>query len=240
MKRYTEIPSEIREIFLSGNFTDSSHYGGKYVQLFEEELTKFLGAPAVVVNSGTSALITSLWLAGVRAGDPVILPAYSFKATRNAVLALQAIPKYIDIKDNFTIDTSLINFNGKESAIIIVDLFGHRAEMPQNTSIPIIRDACQNFTATPDWADFTIFSFYPSKRLNTMEGGCVTGYPDKVRWYRNHGYAGLNLRMNEVSACMGYLQMKENNFMTPVPVKHYDYVLSPPGECPNADRLLSL
>ena len=236
MKRLREI---INEIFETGEFTNSTFRGGKYVRLFEHELTQFLGKETITVNSGTSALITALWLAGVRAGDKVSVPAYSFKATKNAVLALQAIPLYVDVKkDTCRMDTSKIK---PSKAVIIVDLFGYKAEIPRDFNHPIIRDACQNFSDKIEFTDFTAFSFYPTKRINTMEGGAVVcDYPDAVRWYRNHGYAGLNLRMNEVSACMGYLQMKEGNFMTPVPVKHYDYVLSPPGECPNADRLLKL
>ena len=230
-----------KEILESGQFTDSSLRGGKYVQLFEKALTDYLGKPTIVVNSGTSALIVSLWLAGVRAGDEVIIPAYSFQATKSAVLALQAVPKYCDIKDDYTMKLDRRKITRKTKAIIIVDLYGNICEYPL-THIPIIEDACQALgTIHPDaiCADFTCFSFYPTKIVNTMEGGAITvqheEQADAIRKLRTYP-DGLNFRMPEINATMGWLQMQDfkgglpDNYFQP-----YSYTLSPPGLCPVAD-----
>ena len=231
--------SVFSEIVNSGKYTDSSLMGGKYVQLFEKELRKYLRKPTVVVNSGTSALIISLKMAGVKAGDEVIIPAYGFIATKNAVLALQAKPVYVDIKlETYCMNTSKIKITQKSKAIIIVDLYGEICTLPWE-SIPIIEDACQAFNTVKEIrAHFTAFSFYPTKQINTMEGGAIAcKRPAEVRLQRTYPN-GLNYRMPEINAAMGYLQMLKFE-PKEIPKKHYDYTLSPEGECPIADKVAS-
>jgi perosamine synthetase len=70
---------------------------GKFVDRFEDELAAFTGAKrAVAVVNGTAALHVSLLLAGVEAGDEVLLPALTFIATANAVTYCQATPHFVD------------------------------------------------------------------------------------------------------------------------------------------------
>jgi hypothetical protein len=74
---------------------------GKYVDQFEAMLAKFTGARRVVaVVNGTVALEVALSVAGVRAGDEVIVPALSFVATANAVAHCGAIPHFVDSDAN--------------------------------------------------------------------------------------------------------------------------------------------
>jgi perosamine synthetase len=73
---------------------------GKFVDRFEDELAAFTGAKrAVAVVNGTAALHVSLLLAGVEAGDEVLLPALTFIATANAVAYCQATPHFVDSED---------------------------------------------------------------------------------------------------------------------------------------------
>ena len=73
---------------------------GKFVDRFENELAAFTGARrAVAVVNGTAALHVSLLLAGVEAGDEVILPALTFIATANAVAYCQATPHFVDSEE---------------------------------------------------------------------------------------------------------------------------------------------
>lgn len=73
---------------------------GKFVDRFEEALAEFTGAKrAVAVVNGTSALHISLLLAGVEAGDEVLLPALTFIATANAVAYCQATPHFVDSEE---------------------------------------------------------------------------------------------------------------------------------------------
>ncbi len=70
---------------------------GKFVDRFEDDLAAFTGAKrAIAVVNGTAALHVSLLLAGVSAGDEVLLPALTFIATANAVAYCQAIPHFVD------------------------------------------------------------------------------------------------------------------------------------------------
>ena len=73
---------------------------GKFVDRFEDDLANFTGAKrAVAVVNGTAALHVSLILAGVEAGDEVLLPALTFIATANAVAYCQATPHFVDTEE---------------------------------------------------------------------------------------------------------------------------------------------
>jgi perosamine synthetase len=74
---------------------------GKFVDRFEDELAAFTGAKrAVAVVNGTAALHVALLLAGVEAGDEVLLPTLTFIATANAVAYCQAIPHFVDSEEH--------------------------------------------------------------------------------------------------------------------------------------------
>lgn len=73
---------------------------GKFVDRFEDDLANFTGAKrAVAVVNGTAALHVALLLAGVKAGDEVLLPALTFIATANAVAYCQATPHFVDSEE---------------------------------------------------------------------------------------------------------------------------------------------
>jgi perosamine synthetase len=73
---------------------------GKFVDRFEDDLANFTGAKrAIAVVNGTAALHVSLILAGVEAGDEVLLPALTFIATANAVAYCQATPHFVDSEE---------------------------------------------------------------------------------------------------------------------------------------------
>ena len=80
---------------------------------FENSLKKFLSSKyCISVNSGTDALELSLKALGVKSGDKVIVPAFSFFATSEAVLKIGAIPIYCDInRDNLNIDIKSLTKN---------------------------------------------------------------------------------------------------------------------------------
>jgi len=121
--------------------------------------------------------------------------------------------------------------------VILVDLYGNIAGDLWCDDVPVIEDACQALGTIKECrADFTVFSFYPTKVLGTMEGGAIAcKSPTQVRLQRTYP-DGLNYRMPEINAAMGYLQMI-NFEPKQIPKKHYNYTLSPRGECPIADKV---
>ncbi len=100
---------------------------GPQVKILQEEVAIISGVNDVLcVNSASSALILALHWYGVKPGDEVIIPAYTFVATALAVLHLGAKPVMVDIKDDFCIDTSKLTeaITEKTKVIIPVDIAG--------------------------------------------------------------------------------------------------------------------
>jgi len=77
-------------------------------QLLEDYICKKLGVKyALTVNSGTSALELAMMVLGVKPGDEVIMPSFTFVSTANAVLRSGGMPVFVDIRENdFNIDPS--------------------------------------------------------------------------------------------------------------------------------------
>lgn len=111
--------------------TDSLRSGwittGPKVKALEEEIKKFSGATEVLcVNSWTSGAMLMLRWLGVKAGDEVIVPAYTYSATALAVLHVGATPVMVDVNDDFNISVAAIRraITSKTKAIIPVDIAG--------------------------------------------------------------------------------------------------------------------
>ena len=111
--------------------TDSLRSGwittGPKVKALEEEIKKFSGATEVLcVNSWTSGAMLMLHWLGVKAGDEVIVPAYTYSATALAVLHVGATPVMVDVEDDFNISVEAVRraITYKTKAIIPVDIAG--------------------------------------------------------------------------------------------------------------------
>ena len=111
--------------------TDSLRSGwittGPKVKALEEEIKKFSGATEVLgVNSWTSGAMLMLHCLGVKAGDEVIVPAYTYSATALAVLHVGATPVMVDVEDDFNISVEAVRraITYKTKAIIPVDIAG--------------------------------------------------------------------------------------------------------------------
>jgi perosamine synthetase len=210
---------------------------GKNVRRFEEMVASFVGRRhAVAVNSGTSAIHCALLAAGVGEGDEVIVPDFTFPATANAVVACGATPVLADIDPaSFNLDPAEVKRcrSGRTKAVMPVDLFGLPADLPAvekaaGEGVVLIEDsACALGSARGGrmcgaFGAASIISFHPRKVITTGEGGMVlTDNPDwaaAVRRLRNHGMdssrgvtefvsVGYNLRLNEIQACLGIVQM---------------------------------
>jgi perosamine synthetase len=218
----------------SGILTNASYEGGKYVREFEAKVRAKVGTKhAIAVNSGTAALHTSLAAYGVGPGDEVIVPAFTFEATANVVLACGAEPVFADIKEDYNIDPDDVRrkVGKKTKAIIPVDVYGYPADLDEireiadKASIKMIEDAAESLGAEyhgrpAGKTDHSgCFSLYATKVITSGEGGAITTdddeFADLARMVRNHGMRdgydtrvlGFNYRLPEVLAAIASVQM---------------------------------
>src|SRR6202162_580487 len=170
---------------------ESQHFIlGPQVQALQEEVAKYCGTKfAVEVVSGTDALLLALHAAGVRPGDEVLMPTFSFIATADTVSLLGAVPVFVDISpDTFAIDPAQLEgkITPRTRAILPVHLYGHPADMDpinsiaQRHNLKVIEDNAQSIGAkykhrkTGGLGDLCCISFFPSKYLGAYgDGGMI-------------------------------------------------------------------
>ncbi len=228
---------EVMNVLDSGLLTSATYEGGKYVNKFQSTVESFLNIKhAVAVNSGTSALYAALLAIGIKSGDEVLVPSFTFLATANSVLLTGATPVFVDIEmSNYTMDSKDLErkITRNSKAIIPVHMYGHPAniseilEIADKHNLYLIEDAAQSLGATykgrftGTLSDMGCFSLYPSKIITCGEGGFVTtaddSLADRLKMIRNHGIVhgydsttlGSNLRMPEIEAAIAFVQMSK-------------------------------
>jgi len=218
----------------SGRLTDSSYEGGRWVRSFESKMRDLLGTKHVVaVNSGTAALHSVLLALGIKQGDEVVVPSFTFVATANVVIACGARPVFVDTKVDYNIDPSLFRkaITKRTKAVIPVHLYGYPADMDEIRevasahSVHVIEDAAESLGAeyrgrqTGTISDAGCFSMYASKVATAGEGGAIStnsdGLAEMLRLVRNHGmlhgydsrHLGFNYRLPEFAAAIASVQM---------------------------------
>ncbi len=181
---------------------------GPEVKQFEVEFAAALGAQhAIGVSNGTDAIRIALEAVGVKPGDEVLIPSFTFIATATAVSALGAVPVFVDI-DPVTMTmapaAAAAAAGPKTKAIIPVHLFGYPADMDAfcalaaEKGLHIVEDCAQAHLTTYKGrtvgtiGDAGAFSFYPSKNLGAAgDAGAVTvidpDLAEAVRQLRNCG-----------------------------------------------------
>ena len=222
----------VMRVLKSGNLVQ-----GKEVKGFEDEFSRWVAdRKCVAVNSGTSALHVALLSLGIKPGDEVIIPSFTFAATANIVALTGATPVFVDISlDNFCIDPLSIEraITSKTKAIVPVHLYGHPADMEtilkiaKRYSLLVLEDAAQAHGArigsqpVGSFGDAAAFSFYPSKNMTSGEGGMIVAPNEEVcrtsRLLRNQGMekryeneiVGYNLRMTDIHAAIGRVQLEK-------------------------------
>lgn len=201
------VDKAIQEVIDSAAFINGPH-----VKEFSASLSTYLGAKHVVpCANGTDALQIAIMALGLKPGDEVISPDFTFIATVEVIALLGLKPVLVDVdRDTFNIDTEKIRkaITPKTRAIVPVHLFGQCANMTEILKIAgeynlfVIEDNAQAIGAT--YSDNTLVrkagtignigctSFFPSKNLGCYgDGGAMVTNDDelaeKLRYIANHG-----------------------------------------------------
>jgi dTDP-4-amino-4,6-dideoxygalactose transaminase len=193
----------VANVFRSGQLAS-----GPKVAEFEAALAKYLGAErhVRVMTSATAGLEIALEVAGVRAGDEVIVPAMSFAASANVIARLRAKPVFADVEletRNINVDLARKAITRKTRAIMPVHFSGLPANLTailalaKEHGLRVIEDAAHaigsRYQDRPigGFGDLVVFSFHPNKNMTTIEGGAIsTGDPAAaalIEQYRFHG-----------------------------------------------------
>ena len=197
---------------------DSGYVGGgsPLVALFEKGLAQALGAPAeciVTTNSGTAAIALALRLIDV-ARCRVVTTPMTFIATTTAIYEAEGRPVWADVAPGTCqIDPGDAEAQAKTArveAIMAVAWAGFLPDLAALRSIadrrhkPFVLDAAQAFGASfggrpiHEWADFTIFSFAPTKHLTTGDGGAlVCRDPVEAKRARRLAWFGMRRDLRE-------------------------------------------
>jgi len=241
-------------------------YGGPRVRRLEQEWSEYFGVKhAVSVNSATSGLYAAVGAAGAGPGDEVIVSPYTMTASATAALIYGAIPVFADIDpDIFCITPQSIreHITSYTKAIIVVDIFGHPADMDEIMQIArehhliVIEDAAQapgakyhgRYAGT--LADMGVFSLNYHKTIHTGEGGVIVtnddDLADRLQLIRNHAEVvvkdkgtqnivnmiGFNYRMTEIEAAIAIEQLKKLEDLVAPRVKAADYLTARLGTLP--------
>ncbi len=186
---------------------------GKEASAFEKEFMDYTGAShALAVNSATAGLHLVLEAAGLKPGDKVLLPSYTFTSTAEVVRYCGADPVFVDCcEDGFHMDPFLCEQKIRELAaagtpacgMIPVHFAGEPAfleeywELSRKYGLFLLEDAAHCFPVrgkrgyAGTWTDAGVYSFYANKTITTGEGGMVAvakpEWAERIRRMRLHG-----------------------------------------------------
>jgi len=223
----------------------------KVVEEFENAFADYVGVRnAIAVSNGTVSLDIALKAIGIKPGDEVIVPSFTFIATANAVLFQGAKPVFADVDErtfNINPNDVLEKVSDKTKAIIAVHLFGHPfdvyaiQEICEDNNLYLIEDCAQAHGAEYEGTKvggFGIagcFSFYATKNMTTGEGGMITTNSDEIakvcRLLRSHGEGqkyqhqmlGYNYRMTDIQAAIGVVQLKKLDDFNEARINNAEY-----------------
>ncbi len=228
-----EEAAAVAEVLASGQLTM-----GPKVAEFEAEIAAACGVPhAVAVANGTAALHLAAMALELGPGDEVIVPAYTFPATANAVALTGATPVLVDVDPvtmNVDIDAVYRAVSPRTKAVLAVHLFGNPVDWDTLASavapeVLLLEDAAGALGAK--WQGMPCgglgvlgcLSFHPRKTVTTGEGGAVTTHSEELdaalRRLRHHGIEvrdgvadiprpSTNYRLSDIQCAIGIPQMR--------------------------------
>ncbi|MCC8421423.1 DegT/DnrJ/EryC1/StrS family aminotransferase [Photorhabdus thracensis] len=211
--------------------THGKYILGPEVAELEEKLMAYTGAKyCITCANGTDALQIALMAIGLKPGDEVITPGFTYIATAETVALLGGIPVYVDVKPTtYNLDPALLEaaITSKTKAIIPVSLFGQCADFDEINAIAekhnliVIEDAAQSFGAiykgkrSCNLTTISCTSFFPSKPLGCYgDGGAIFTHDEElakiIRQIARHGQdrryhhirIGINSRLDTLQAAI--------------------------------------
>ena len=175
----------IGEVISKHKICGDGIYTKKCNEWFE---TNFNALKVMLTTSGSSALDMAVMLSGIKDGDEVILPSYTFSSTANAVILSGGVPVFVDVRpDTMNIDERKIRtaITPKTKAIMVVHYAGVACEMDtiievaKECGLKVIEDAAQAVMSTYKGrylgtiGDFGCYSFHETKNFSMGEGGAI-------------------------------------------------------------------
>ncbi len=195
----------VRAVLASGWLTT-----GRVAVNFERQFAEYIGCKyALAVNSATAALQLALDAIGIKEGDEVLVPSYTFTATAEVATYFGARPVLCDsLPGAFNVDPSDVEkrITERTRAIIPVHIAGEACDLDAIHNIAaryelkVIEDAAHALPASyrgrriGTISDLTAFSFYATKTITTGEGGMLVtdcdDYARRISMMRLHGISG--------------------------------------------------
>lgn len=206
---FQEVGSDFRKILKSGKITNF----GDYLKRFEQEVSSYLGTYVAAVSSGTIGLILTLQALGVKPGERIIIPSFTFMATAQAVLYAGALPLFADVDEDLTLSITdleflLSRFNNV-TAVIPVHTYGLPCKVEEiqksvaafskrkSRKIPLVYDSAHALGASIKgkpvgrFGQAEVFSLSVTKPLVSVEGGIVSSKNkeliEAIKKMRNYG-----------------------------------------------------
>ena len=226
--------AEVLDVLKSGQLSryrsgEPGKAGAPKVYQFEREFEAFTGARhCLAVNSGTSALMTSLASLGIGPGDEVIVPGYTFVATMSAVAYSGAVPVLAEIDESLTLDPKDVarKVTPRTKAIIAVHMLGAPCDMDEIIGIAkehnlrVIEDVCQACGGSYKGArlgtigDVGVFSLNVYKTITAGDGGMLitndTARYERAFAFHDQGAKPLRLGLVDEESLLGInLRMNE-------------------------------
>src|ERR1039458_4332135 len=206
---FEDVAEDFKEILSNGRITNF----GKFMTAFETEAGQYLGANVAAVSSGTMGLLFALQALGVRAGDKVAVPSFTFMATVQAIRYAGATPVFADVNPLLTIDATdlenLLAAHPDTAAVLGTHVYGmpcevdaienvvRRANEGRERKIVVMYDAAHAFGSAVGgrrvgcFGDAEVFSLSVTKALVCVEGGLVASRRadviERIKHMRNYG-----------------------------------------------------
>lgn len=237
--QYMDIKNDV-DVAIQKVIDSAKFINGPIVKEFEANLANWNSTKHVIAcGNGTDALQISMMALGLKPGDEVIVPAFTYIATAETMVLLGLKPIFVDVEyDSFNLDCEKVKeaITDRTRLIVPVHLYGQCSNMEEINAIAkennlfVVEDLAQALGSTyngvkvGNLSDIGVTSFFPSKNLGCYgDGGALLTNDDalaeKIRMIANHGQVkkyyhsivGVNSRLDSIQAAILNEKLKHLN-----------------------------